>query len=179
MKKLILLLLPLLFACNEGRNPGNAQSAKGKVPSAEITTYYLIRHAEKDRSNPSVKDPDLNEEGKQRAQKWAEVFRDVHLDAIYSSDFKRTRETAQPIAKRKELAIKIYDPHNAYTEEFQKQTKGKTLLMVGHSNTNPDFVNKVIGKQKYANIADDENGSLFIVQVLPDGSTTSQVLYFD
>lgn len=179
MKKLIFLLLPLLFACNQGRNSGNAQSAEGEAPSAEITTYYLIRHAEKDRSNPSVKDPDLNEEGRKRAQKWAEVFRDIDFDAIYSSDFKRTKETAKPIAKRKELKISIYDPHNAYTQEFRRQTEGKTVLLVGHSNTNPDFVNKVIGEQKYADIADDENGSLFIVQVLPDGSTSSQVLYFD
>ena len=114
-----------------------------------------------------------------RAQQWAETFRDIDFDAIYSSDFKRTKETAQPTAKRKGLDIKIYDPHKPYTEEFQKKTKGKTVLLVGHSNTNPDFANKVIGEQKYANIADDENGSLFIVQVLPDGSTTSQVLYFD
>ncbi|MFZ0489754.1 MAG: phosphoglycerate mutase family protein [Salegentibacter sp.] len=181
MKKFIFILLPLFFACNEAKenSKSSLQAEENKTPSAEITTYYLIRHAEKDRSNPLENDPDLNEEGRKRAQKWAEVFRDIDFDAIYSSAFKRTKETAQPTAKRKELDIQIYDPHNAYTEKFQRQTQGKTVLLVGHSNTNPDFVNKVIGQQKYANIADDENGSLFIVQVLPDGSTTSQVLYFD
>ena len=72
----------------------------------EITTYYLIRHAEKDRSDSANRNPDLNPEGKKRAEKWAEVLKDIELDAVYSTDYKRTIQTAMPVADSKELESK-------------------------------------------------------------------------
>ncbi|MFV8224604.1 SixA phosphatase family protein [Christiangramia aquimixticola] len=145
----------------------------------EITTYYFIRHAEKDRSNKEDKDPSLTEEGLARATKWAEVLKDVELDAVYSTDYNRTMQTAFPCAEKNKLSILKYDPSNAYTEDFQNATRGKTVLIVGHSNTTPTFVNKILGKEKYADLDDSENGALFIVQILPGGIKTSQVLYFN
>ena len=51
-----------------------------------VTTFYLIRHAEKDRSEGVGNDPQLTEEGLQRAQRWAEVLGLEPLDAVYSTD---------------------------------------------------------------------------------------------
>ena len=47
-----------------------------------VSTYYLILHAEKDRSDPENKDPELNQRGLGRAMHWAEIFQDIPLEAI-------------------------------------------------------------------------------------------------
>ncbi|MFD1095378.1 SixA phosphatase family protein [Salegentibacter chungangensis] len=180
MKKILLLLLPLFLACNNSQKeePENLETEQNESTD-QVTTYYFIRHAEKDRSNPEEKDPVLTKAGEKRARNWAEVFKDVDLDMIYSSDFKRTKATAKPTAKAKGLKLKIYDTSNLNDQDFQEQTAGKTVLVVGHSNTTPQFVNLILGEEKYENIADDENGALFIVKELSDGKKTSQVLYIN
>jgi len=184
MKKLFLLILPMILACNfnqtknpEVKNSGNMEQKVGI--SDKITTYYFIRHAEKDTSNPEEKDPVLTEEGIKRAEHWAEIFKEVHFDLIYSSDFKRTMETAQKIAGSHNLEIQLYNPANLNDEDFQQKTTGKTVLVIGHSNTNPRFVNSILGEEKYSDIDDKESGSLFIISVSPEGAKTSQVLYIN
>ena len=184
MKKLFLLFLPMILACNfnQTENPEvkNSENIVKKAEiSDEITTYYFIQHAEKDRSNPEEKDPALTEAGIKRAEKWAEIFKEVPFDLIYSSDFKRTKETAQKIAESQNLEIQLYDPTKLNDEVFQQKTKGKTVLVIGHSNTNPRFINSILGQEKYGDIDDKESGSLFIVNVSPRGSKTSQVLYIN
>jgi len=53
-----------------------------------------------------------------------------------------------------------------YTEDFVTATKGKTVLIVGHSNTTPVFANKILGKEQYKNMDDHDNASLYIVTVV-------------
>ncbi|GAA4319619.1 hypothetical protein GCM10023115_46190 [Pontixanthobacter gangjinensis] len=144
-----------------------------------VSTYYLIRHAEKDRSDSSNRNSDLTRKGLERAKKWAEVFKDIDFDAVYSTDYKRTMQTAQPTADLNKLEIIKYDPKNLFDEAFEKSTAGKTVLVVGHSNTTPQFANAILAEKKYEDIDDKENGALFIVQVFADGSTQSQVLYIN
>jgi 2,3-bisphosphoglycerate-dependent phosphoglycerate mutase len=180
MKKLLLLVLPFLIACNfTNEEETKVEPVETTTEVAEITTYYLIRHAEKDRSNAEEKDPELTIEGMERANNWLAVFKDVEFDAIYSTNYKRTMETAAPTANIKELEIKNYDPNDLYNSEFQKNTLGKTVLVVGHSNTTPAFVNKILGKEKFEDIQDDENGALFIVSVVPDLEPSVQLLHIN
>ena len=184
MKKLFLLLLPMILVCNFNKTKNqevkNSGYMEGKAQiSDEITTFFFIRHAEKDRKNSEEKDPALTDIGIKRAEKWAEIFKEVQFDLIYSSDFKRTRETAQKIAESRNLEIQLYDSGKLNDEEFQKKTKGKTVLVIEHSNTNPKFVNSILGEEKYSDIADEESGSLFILSVSPVGVKSSQVLYIN
>ncbi len=141
------------------------QSCSQKVKEQQTTTsyYYLIRHAEKDRSDIHDQDPHLNETGLKRAQKWAKTFENISFDAIYSTDYNRTRETVHPISEQKQLAIKIYDPENFDLTNFLKSTSGKTVLIVGHSNTIPGLVNKIIDQEKYDQIEDSNNSNLYII----------------
>lgn len=131
----------------------------------QTTIYYLIRHSEKDRTNPSDRNPNLNIEGEKRAQNWAEYFKDTPIDAVYSTNYNRTIQTATPTAFGKNLKVFTYDPSNMYDSIFQKNTKGKSVLVVGHSNTTPVFANKIIGEDKYQNLADDDNATLFIITI--------------
>jgi broad specificity phosphatase PhoE len=59
-----------------------------------------------------------------------------------------------------------------YDAIFQTATKGKTVLVVGHSNTTPAFVNKILGENKYEDINDNDNASLYIVTIAGDKKTS-------
>ena len=60
----------------------------------EVTTYYFIRHAEKLRVDKTDRNPNLNLKGFKRAEAWKEVFSNISFDAIYSTDYTRTKLTA-------------------------------------------------------------------------------------
>lgn len=145
------------------------QDDKTKTSSmTETSTYYFIRHAEKDRSDPSDKNPHLTEIGKARAAHWSDILSEVKFDAVYSTDYNRTKETAQPTTMKNNLELQIYDPNTIDAKSFMKDTKGQTVLIVGHSNTTPEFVNKILGDKKYQDIDDSNNGNLYIVTISGD-----------
>ncbi len=112
-----------------------------------VSTYYLIRHAEKVTTDTSNRNPELSSRGKDHALHWAETLKTVAFDAIYSTNYIRTQKTAAPIAKQQGLAILPYNPRTLFDEEFQQATRGKTVLIVGHSNTTPAFVNAILGEK--------------------------------
>ena len=141
----------------------------------EVTTYYLIRHAEKDRTDPTNRNPHLTVAGQERAENWQNVFNAVPFDRIYSTPYHRTRETAQPTASAKQLLVENYDPRDLYNTSFKEKNKGKIVLVVGHSNTTPALANKILGREEYPQIDDRNNGNLYIIQVSPQG-VTSQLL---
>lgn len=140
----------------------------------EKTTYFLIRHAEKVRLDPKDKNPHLNKKGKKRAKAWKDMLLHFNIEQIYSTEYNRTQETADLLAKHLALNINTYHPFNIDMEQFLKSTKGKNVLVVGHSNTTPGFANKLIGQEVYPDIADDNNANLYIVTL--EGNKVSHVL---
>ncbi|OUS00735.1 phosphoglycerate mutase [Flavobacteriales bacterium 33_180_T64] len=166
MKSLFTLLLIITFSL-----PSFSQENK----TDNTTTYYLIRHSEKDQSDKTNRDPNLTEVGKTRAERWSAIFQNVAFDAVYSTNYNRTKQTAQPTAKKNELELSFYDPRALYSEDFAKATKGKTVLVVGHSNTTPAFVNMILGEKKHKDIDHNNNGNLYIVTI-SEGNVTDQVL---
>lgn len=159
MKKFLLLFVftfSLLISCT----------------SEKTTTYYLIRHAEKDRTDKTNSNPNLNFEGEKRAQNWATYFKEIKLDAVYSTKYNRTIQTATPTSQEKKLEIQHYNPNKMYDSVFVNNTIGKSVLVVGHSNTTPVFVNTILGKKKYNNMDDNDNASLYIVTIKGDKKTS-------
>ena len=136
------------------------------ILAQEATTYYLIRHAEKDRSDPSNSNPELTLEGRQRSQRWSAVFERIALDAVYSTNYLRTIQTASPTAEAHHIAIQFYDPRALYSEEFKASTTGQNVLIVGHSNTIPELANAILGEQQFENIPDDINSYLYVITVI-------------
>ncbi len=143
-----------------------------------ISTFYFIRHAEKDRTDPENPDPELNQEGLNRAIRWAEIFDPIPLDVIYSTNYERTSMTAAPTSVKKHIDIKYYDPDSIEIEQFKLENEGNNVLVVGHSNTIPEFVNRMIEIQKYEDMDDSDNSSLFIVRII-DGIPTDIRLKMD
>lgn len=132
--------------------------------SRQAAAFYLIRHAEKDRTNPENRDPGLTEQGRLRAELWATYFKDIPLDAIYSTNYVRTRMTAMPVAQQKGLPVIQYDPGQFYSSELVKDALGKHILIVGHSNTTPELVNELVMENKYPHMDDKDNHTLYIVR---------------
>jgi len=165
---LLLAVLTLVAACKE--------SGKINVSEKENTSvYYFIRHAEKDRSDSTNKNPSLTIQGLERANKWALFFKDKNIAAVYSTNYKRTQQTALPIAKEQNLEIISYTAKELISEKFIANNKGKNIVIVGHSNTTPELVNRLLGEKKYEDIADRENNNVFIVTLNKNKTTAKRV----
>lgn len=151
-------------------------SVSKKEDTQSITTLYFIRHAEKDRSDTNNKNPHLTKIGKQRAEKWSEVLKNISFDKVYSTNYYRTIETATPTAKINGLKISYYDPKSLNIKGFLNENEGKNVLVVGHSNTTPAFVNSILNNKRYQDIEDSNNANLYVINVFKDTITSS--LYF-
>jgi broad specificity phosphatase PhoE len=159
MKKNIVFLLFICFQISLGQNT--------------ITQYYFIRHAEK---ADSSKNPDLSEKGLERSQEWKTLFSKINFDGVYSTDFNRTLKTIQPIVADNNRLLKIYNPKMMDVEVFKIETHGKTILIVGHSNTIPNMVNQIIKENKYTDIEENQFGNLYIVTLF-ENQILSQLLH--
>ena len=145
------------------------------IPENDCSTFYLIRHAEKVRTNKSDRDPKLNEKGILRALNWKEYFLDKDITKIYSTNYKRTIETVKPFQEAIGLATILYSPSSIDYKDFISTNKGEIVLVVGHSNTIPNFVNELINDQVYAQIDDLNNSNLYIVN-LCDSSVSHRLI---
>ena len=150
MKQLILLVLIL---------------SSIDMSSQDCTEIYLIRHAEKDRSDIKNKNPELNELGEKRALKWVQVFKNIELDKIYSTNYNRTTQTVTPISEKNNIDISIYSPSKINYKNFISNNIGSKVLVVGHSNTIPFFVNGLINNEFYQQIDDLNNSNLYVVTI--------------
>ena len=139
------------------------------IPSEQCSTFYLIRHAEKVRTDKSDKDPKLNKYGMLRAIKWQEYFSDKNISKIYSTNYKRTLETVKRIQESSDIIPIIYSPSHIDYKNFIMSNKIEVVLIVGHSNTIPDFVNGLISENVYSQIDDLNNSNLYVVNICESG----------
>ena len=143
----------------------------------KCTSFYLIRHAEKVRTNKNEKDPLLNEQGVLRAQKWSEVFENIDIYKILSTNTKRTISTVIPTSEEKKIKIELYRPEEITYESFLEENKGKKVLIVGHSNTIPETTNILIKNKFYDQIEDNNNSNLYYVNIC-NGIISHELLYY-
>ena len=133
-----------------------------------LTTIILVRHAEK-MDNSS--DPGLSETGYERADKLAAMFGNVEFDAVYSTDFKRTRDTARPVAEANNLIISVYNYRDLPKEakSLLEDHKEETILVSGHSNTTPAIANEILGYEHFeGNFDESDYGNLLLITISGD-----------
>ena len=143
---------------------------------------YVVRHAERaDDEGPVdamlAADPPLSEAGVRRARELAELLRPVGLTHVHSTDYVRTRTTAEPLSEATGIPISIYDPDDV--EGFARRllaTPG-THLVVGHSNTTPALA-AALGGEAGEPIDEMEYDRIYVVYVLPGGVTGSAVFRY-
>jgi phosphohistidine phosphatase SixA len=140
-------------------------------PAAAQATVVLVRHAERaDGGTPppgaTAPDPELSPAGHARAAALARMLADARITAIYTTEYKRTQQTAAPLAKALGLqatALKAAEPTPLL--EALKAASG-VVLVVGHSNTVPDVI-MGLGVRTRVAIADNEYDNLFVVSPGP------------
>jgi phosphohistidine phosphatase SixA len=130
-------------------------------------TVVLVRHAERADQAPGqaammATDPDLSEAGRARAESLAATLRDAGITAIFTTQFKRTRQTAEPLAKALGLTVQSVDSKDVDGLVAKIKAIDGNVLVVGHSNSVPNTM-KGLGVETDVAIADTEYDNLFIL----------------
>ena len=126
-------------------------------------TIFFVRHAERADATAAKKDtdPDLSAAGRDRAQALAAVLKDANITAIFTTEYKRTQQTAAPVAKALGLTITIVKGSDEAQLVKQLGALSGNALVVGHSNTLPGII-KGLGAPP-PEIADSDYDNLYIV----------------
>lgn len=155
----------------------SSAQVKNTNEAAPLTTFILIRHAEKGNDDP--RNPSLNEAGMARAQNLVALLKHMEINALYSTPYKRTQQTIQPLADKYALSIQEYNPRSMdFLKEAWAQNKGKTIVIAGHSNTTPKVANYLLGETKFADLNESEYDKVFIVTINEIGKGTVSVLSY-
>lgn len=162
MTKWLYLVIAIVMALSAGETMAVTVSSQ---------TIYIFRHAEK---VPDKPDPELSDKGIQRAHKLAEALRHSGIERVYATKYKRTQQTAKPLAQALGLAIVTYPAGDAVQLINQVRQDGATTLIIGHSNTVPDLVRAAGGEAH--DLTEKDYGDLFQVVIEHDANGTMSVI---
>src|SRR6266436_5548984 len=127
--------------------------------AAAQSTIFIVRHGERaDSSN----DSDLSEAGRARAEALAKMLKDANITAIYTTEFKRTQQTAAPLAKALGITATTVPAKDTAALIAKLRGSNSNALVVGHGNTVPDLI-KALGISEPINIAENDYDNLFAV----------------
>ncbi|EAZ81377.1 SixA phosphatase family protein [Algoriphagus machipongonensis] len=164
MKNLILILVGVLFLASCSTAP-------------KEKTIYIVRHGEKVLTGD---DPMLSEVGQLRSQKLAQILSDKGIEHVFSTNYRRTRDTALPTSMQAGVETQIYDPRNHDELVEQLNSLDGNILVVGHSNTVGQIANYFVGEgEKYGDLSDDEYNFIYIVDINKDGSKVTRKTFRD
>jgi phosphohistidine phosphatase SixA len=143
-------------------------ASQAEERTAPAPLILLVRHAEK--ASAPANDPLLTPAGTKRAHALAEALREADVKAIITTEARRTRDTAQPLATKLGLDPEVIQPEageelSAHAEKVATAVRlheGETVLVVGHSNTVPAII-AALGGPHLANICESLYASLFVL----------------
>ena len=144
MKALALFLLVFLAASIASAQP----------------VVIIVRHAEKAANGGS--DPDLSSAGRSRADALARILKDSGITAIFTSEFKRTQETAAPTATSIGVTATVVPAKDTVALVAKLHQLNGNALVVGHGDTIPNMI-KALGINSPINIPDEDYSELLIV----------------
>jgi broad specificity phosphatase PhoE len=151
MKKLFVFLsLTFLFA---------------NIISAQTTTVWIVRHAEKDKSTPQDTDPSLSDEGKIRVADLAKYLKKVKFDVAFATPTKRTHQTLDSLVIPKVIN---YKDIKSLVDSIKTNYVGKTVMVAAHSNTVLEIIEALGGKRPKEELTDDDYDYIFELSVKED-----------
>lgn len=123
-------------------------------------TILLVRHADKASNDP---DSLLSAAGHERAECLARTLQVAGIAAIYTTEVKRTQQTAEPLAQALHLEPKVVPKANT-TELLNdlRRENGNVILVVGHADTLPGIVER-LGAGKIRPFGEQEYDRLIVV----------------
>jgi 2,3-bisphosphoglycerate-dependent phosphoglycerate mutase len=130
-------------------------------------TYYVARHAEKEDAGPNMSgDVPLTRAGRERAEQLKEILKKEHIRNVFSTDYIRTKSTAQRTADYFNLPVILYGPRMDSAFMTSLRALRSNALIVGHSNTVDDIVNALCGEKKVSgDLPDSEYNKLYEIRV--------------
>ncbi|MBL8891159.1 MAG: histidine phosphatase family protein [Planctomycetaceae bacterium] len=135
-------------------------------------TWLIVRHADRDGSNDG-----LTTAGHERAKQLATLAKTLRVSAVYSTDLRRTRDTAQPTADTNQLTVQTYQqPTSEWLNEVRKANPAGVVLIVAHSNTVGVIVSELTGTEPFE-IAHDQFDLLYVVKEKNETVTSVQLSY--
>lgn len=159
----LLLVLLVFSSCDPTR-----RMTEQELADQQVSTYILVRHAEKDYGD----NPELTAAGEARAEKLKEMLTNVDLDAVYSTNTKRTMSTARPTATYHDLKIQEYQALelNSIAIRLKTRHRGETVLVVGHSNTTPALASILDKRNDYPRFSELDYTNIYVVTIPPKGA---------
>jgi broad specificity phosphatase PhoE len=155
------------------------------LESRATTTIIFVRHADTDTDMAAAEaDPELNARGRARAVHLADFVRDIDVvasvDAIYVSEYRRTQQTAAPLAERLGIEPTIADHYDveAFMAEVLREHKGEIVLIVTHRDVIAPLVEELHGSKNVAEIAPDDFDNFFIVTSPSFGKVKTLQLHY-
>lgn len=128
-----------------------------------VTTVILVRHAERASQDT---DSELNAAGIERAKELARMLTGVKVDAIYTTQYKRTKETAAPAATARGITPVVREAGKTYAVDMAKHIRdthrGQTVLVVGHSNSTIDVM-KALGATGVPAMPETEYDNIYVL----------------
>jgi phosphohistidine phosphatase SixA len=164
--KTSIVALAIVSACATAQKPTVDPTAPG------ITTVYIVRHAEKSTMVPNETDPDITSVGQRRAEALASRLGTSGVTAIIISQFKRTQETAQPLAAALRIQPEMIPAGTQGSSDSVAAAvlrhRGGKVLVVGHSNTIPGII-AALGGPRLPSLCDNEYSNLFVMYIPASG----------
>ena len=172
----MLILLPV-SSCDSAKQISTSgtkieERATTQIEPAQI---FLVRHAEKSKDDP--KDPSLTEGGKERAERLKFHLANADIKSIYSTDYKRTKQTIQPLADYLGIQPILYNPDLVDITDILKQPQEGNIVVAGHSNTTPKLINNLLGTEKYKSLDESIYDRLFLVTKVGDSFSVTMLKY--
>lgn len=152
-----------------------AVQADTETSAAEPIVVFLVRHSEKAEGGEHSGDPPLSRTGERRARELARVLSPAGVNHVHSTDFRRTRDTARPLADTLELEIRAYDPRELSVLADRLRAAPGRHLVVGHSNTTAELV-ELLGGESGAPIDEAREYDRLYTVVLAPGAAPVTVL---
>jgi phosphohistidine phosphatase SixA len=161
------LLLPVVLAATIVLAQPALSDAQAPKRSGTPSLILLVRHAEK--SAEPANDPLLTPAGTERAQALAAALGDAGVTAIITTELRRTRDTAEPLAEKLRLKPEVIavrssevGKHVQAVAAAVRRHAGGVVLVVGHSNTVPKII-AALGGPRLPDICDSVYDNLFVL----------------
>lgn len=165
--KLSIAALAIVAGCATAQRPAPAPPT-----GPDVTTVYLVRHAEKSTRVPTDPDPDITNAGKQRAAALATRLGASGVTAIIATQYKRTQETAEPIATAlgisPEIIVAGTKDHADSVAAAVLRHRGGKILVIGHTNTIAPII-AALGGPRLPNLCDSQYSELFVMYIPASG----------
>ncbi|MEZ6093648.1 MAG: phosphoglycerate mutase family protein [Pirellulaceae bacterium] len=141
------------------------------------TVVFLVRHAEKEAGDS--RDPELSDVGRERVEALTAMLSSTNLAALFATEYKRTQQTVEPLARQKELLVTTIEASDTMrlVNKIKNEFADQAVLVAGHSNTVPAIITE-LGCEEQVTIDESDYDQLFMLIIGDDGKTTLVALHY-